>query len=79
MMDRPKTGFTMPIESWLKGDLRFLLEQYIDKGNLNQEIFHVEQVLQIKEDFLNNRLGHEEKIIWRLLEFLLWKEEHLKA
>lgn len=79
IMDRPKTGFTMPIESWLKGDLRFLLEQYIDKGNLNQEFFHVEQVLQIKEDFLNNRLGHEEKIIWRLLEFLLWKEEHLKA
>ena len=72
MMDRPKTGFTMPIEDWLKTDLKYLVEENINPSALDAELFNVENVCKIKNLFYQNKLGHEEKVIWRMLEFQLW-------
>jgi asparagine synthase (glutamine-hydrolysing) len=72
MMARPKTGFTMPIEDWLKTDLKYLVEENLNPSTLNKEIFNVENVCKIKNLFYQNKLGHEEKVIWRMLEFQLW-------
>lgn len=71
MMERPKSGFMMPVDAWLRGDLKYLLEEHI--GNtLDPEFFRVEQVKAIKDLYLQDKLGHENKVIWRILAFQLW-------
>ncbi len=71
LMDRHKTGFTMPIYDWLKTDLRYLVEEHIN-DSLNQEFFNVAFCQRLKRLFFDNRLGHEEKVIWRLIAFQMW-------
>ena len=76
MMERPKTGFMMPVEDWLRGDLRYLLEDNLN-DSLSPEFFKVEQVKKIKNLFYEDKLGHENKIIWRILAFQLWWKKNL--
>ena len=72
MMDRPKTGFMMPVDKWLQTDLKYLLEDYLNEKTLSPEFFHVQDVLKIKDLYYQNKLGHENKVIWRLLMFQMW-------
>jgi len=72
MMERPKTGFMMPVDRWLQTDLKYLLEDYLNDKTLSSEFFHVANVLKIKDLFCQNKLGHETKVIWRLLMFQMW-------
>lgn len=76
MLERPKTGFMMPVDRWLQTDLKYLLEDHLNK-TLNDDFFHVKNVLNIKELFYNNKLGHETKIIWRLLMFQMWYKHYI--
>lgn len=78
MMERPKSGFMMPVDAWLRGDLRYLLEENMG-DTLSPEYFHVEQVKAIKDLFLQEKLGHENKIIWRILAFQLWYAKNMKS
>lgn len=77
MMERPKTGFMMPVDRWLQTDLRFLLEDYLNRDVLSDEYFRVEDVLKIKDLYFSDRLGHENKVIWRLLMFQMWYKENM--
>ena len=72
MMERPKTGFMMPVDRWLQTDLKYLLEDYLNDKTLSPEFFHVENVLKIKDLYYQDKLGHENKVIWRLLMFQMW-------
>ena len=71
MMERPKSGFMMPVDAWLRGDLRYLLEENLG-DTLDSAYFNVKQVKRIKELYLQDKLGHENKVIWRILAFQLW-------
>lgn len=78
LMDRPKTGFMMPVDGWLRGDLRYLLDEYIDHKTLDDSLFDVESIMHIKDLYLKDRLRHENKVIWRLLMFQMWWKENMQ-
>lgn len=72
IMDRPKTGFTLPIYSWLKGDLSYLLDEYLSRESLKStKIFNVDFTLELLNSFRNNKL-RDESIIWKILQFQMW-------
>lgn len=72
MMDRPKAGFSLPIYSWLRGDLSYLLEGYLSEEALNASgLFNVTFLLQEVEKFKQNKL-HYNPVIWYLLMFQMW-------
>ena len=77
LMDRPKTGFMMPVYGWLRTDLRYLLDENINESDLDDSLFDVHSVMAIKNLYLNDRLKHENKVIWRLLMFQMWKKENM--
>lgn len=77
MMERPKTGFMMPVDRWLQTDLKYLLEDYLN-DTLSSEFFHVSEVLRLKKLFYDNKLGHETKTIWRLLMFQMWYRHNVE-
>jgi asparagine synthase (glutamine-hydrolysing) len=72
MMDRPKTGFTVPVNSWLKKDLLFLIEENLNPDRLIKTgFFNTGYVHILKEKFLNGKL-YDPSIIWKLLQFQMW-------
>jgi asparagine synthase (glutamine-hydrolysing) len=75
VMDRPKMGFAIPIESWLKNELRDLLETYLSEDRINATgIFHWKEIERLKNDFLSGRKEFGVKI-WYLLSYLMWFEK----
>lgn len=76
-MERPKTGFMMPVDGWLRKDLRYLLEEHLSRQALDESLFDVDSILHIKDLYLQDKLKHENKVIWRLLMFQMWKKENM--
>lgn len=75
LMDRPKNGFVIPIDSWLKKDLAFLLDENLNEHRLSEVgIFNIEYVKRLRIDFDKNKLENS-TMIWKLLQFQLWYKE----
>lgn len=74
LMDRPKTGFYMPTEEWMRNDLKFLLEEYINSSALDEEIFNIENTLKLKKLLYDGKLTHKARIVWRILMFQMWQK-----
>lgn len=75
MMDRPKMGFAIPIESWLVNELKELVHEHLSKQAIEQHgLFRYEEVKSIVVDFYS---GHREKHlkIWFLLMFQMWYKQ----
>ncbi len=80
LVDRPKMGFGVPIELWLKKDLKPLLHDYLDPGRIRQEgIFVEHEVSNIKDQYLkSDKLNLNINKLWFLLMFQLWFDKWMK-
>jgi len=74
--DRPKWGFSIPLIKWLKTDLHYLIDKYLNDETLTEcgivNIAKVKTLLarfERGEDFLYNR-------IWALILLHKWMMEH---
>ena len=63
LFDRPKWGFSIPLGTWLRQDLRYLLEEYTSETVVRQAgLVAYEQVRELRrrfengEQYLYNRL-----------------------
>lgn len=75
LLDRPKMGFAIPIESWLKNELRDLLETYLTEDKvLESGLFNWKEINQLKTAFLGGRKEFGVKI-WYLLSYFMWYEK----
>ena len=71
MMDRPKKGFSIPIDLWLKNELKDWAEALIDRKTLIQQgILDPDVVWFIWDDFIKN--GNWRIQIWYILMFQSW-------
>ncbi|MGV3610120.1 MAG: asparagine synthase (glutamine-hydrolyzing) [Fluviicola sp.] len=74
VMDRPKMGFAIPIESWLKNELRDLLETYLSESKITETgLFNWKEIEKLKESFLAGRKEFGVKI-WYLISYMMWYE-----
>jgi asparagine synthase (glutamine-hydrolysing) len=72
MMNRPKAGFTLPIYSWLRADLSYLLNEYLNSNALKASgLFNVNYVENIIAEFKINKFYYQ-PLIWKLLMFQMW-------
>lgn len=73
MVERPKQGFSVPIATWLRGDLRYLIDEYLSEKRISQEgLLNDSMVKDVKTDFLDHK-GSPARI-WNLLILQMWKE-----
>jgi asparagine synthase (glutamine-hydrolysing) len=78
MMDRPKTGFAIPIEKWLVADLKEQVLYYLNRQTIQSEgIFNSDQVNKLVVDFFNGKKEYATKI-WYLLMFEMWYKQWMK-
>ncbi len=72
MMNRSKSGFSLPIYSWLRGDLSYLIDEYLNKEELSTSgLLNTPFLLKQVELFKKNKL-HYAPLIWKLLMFQMW-------
>ncbi|MCG8582529.1 MAG: asparagine synthase (glutamine-hydrolyzing) [Bacteroidales bacterium] len=72
LMDRPKTGFDVPLKSWLMNDLSYLVEDSLNANAIaDMGLFNVAFVKKLKHNFLNGRIKDFETI-WKLIQFHSW-------
>lgn len=72
IMERPKTGFSIPINHWLaQGELKTWAEDIIASIVVNNyDIFNYKEICKMWKDFKENGIWTES--IWRLLLMLAW-------
>ena len=72
MMERPKTGFSIPVKRWLKTDLKEMLQETLtDKDIKNQGLFNMPFLDNVMMDFYNNTF-FDDDLVWRIFQFQLW-------
>lgn len=77
IFNRPKWGFSIPLGSWLKGELRYLIEDYLSELHINtaglvdyQQVDDLKKQFFAGKDFLYNRL-------WLLILLHKWFKENV--
>ena len=84
LMDRPKAGFSVPVNEWLTRQLRGQLTDYIDSGFLKRQgIFDVDKTRQFILSYLEtgdrgkDSGANYSKIVWPYFVFQQWYSTYM--
>ncbi len=79
LIDRPKMGFGVPIDDWLRGPLRDWAENLLDERRLRVEgFFHVREVRAKWQQHLS-RNADWHYLLWPILMFQAWFDHYERA
>jgi len=75
LLDRPKSGFSIPFASWMKNELKALVYAQINEKRLNEDnIFYTSEIINIRNKFYEGNDAYKFKL-WRVFLFQLWYEK----
>lgn len=77
LVDRPKMGFGVPVDEWLRGSLREWGEDMLNYDKLKRQgVFDAKEIQKVWKQQQAGINGQSSKI-WLLLNFQAWLEEHI--
>lgn len=75
LIERPKTGFSVPIDSWLRGPLRDWAEELLNPEILKEQGFFAPEPIRTKwEEHLDEKRDWSSQL-WSVLMFQAWLNE----
>jgi len=78
LTDRPKSGFSVPIGDWLRGDLRQWANDLLDRDRLTAEgFFDPEPICALHAEHLAGRVDAEHEL-WDICMFQAWHEHWIE-
>jgi asparagine synthase (glutamine-hydrolysing) len=79
LLDRPKKGFAVPLERWLRNELRQLVSDLITPSQLEAiGIRNTSMVMTFLHEHLSGQRDHVFRL-WPLLALALWYREQTLA
>ncbi|HEU0006600.1 MAG TPA: asparagine synthase (glutamine-hydrolyzing) [Terriglobia bacterium] len=79
VLERPKAGFAVPLDAWLRGPLRYWAEALLDESRLKAEGYLAPAPIRKKwSEHLTGRRNWQYQI-WDVLMFQAWLENSQKA
>ena len=73
---RPKAGFEVPISRWLKNDLKFMIDQYLDENRIRQQgIFDHKIIKRLVGQHLSGKTDTS-WMLWNLIVFQSWYDNY---
>jgi len=79
LLDRPKRGFAVPIEHWMRTQLRPLLDHYLDDRRIRAGgVFEPRVVASYRSAFLRGSRVRPRALwvrLWLILMFEMWREK----
>jgi len=77
IMDRPKSGFGIPIRTWVDVDLKPMIMDLLGPGAVkNAGVLDQKAVSEVVDNHYNGKMNNE-YLIWDLLMFRLWQIKNL--
>ena len=74
LFDRPKTGFGLPLDSWLRGPLRNWARALLDPARLRRQgLLQPEPVQAALDEHLSGRRDRQQRL-WNVLMLQAWLE-----
>jgi asparagine synthase (glutamine-hydrolysing) len=79
MVERPKAGFSIPLDRWLRGPLRNWAESLLAERRIREEGFF--KVEPIREKWLEHLSGKRawQHQLWGVLMFQSWLDENRQS
>ncbi|MBP6412626.1 MAG: asparagine synthase (glutamine-hydrolyzing) [Bacteroidia bacterium] len=76
LFNRPKQGFAIPLNKWLKKELKYLVEDYLNPEVIQRYgIVKLAEVEKLKQDFYNGR-NYLYNRLWLLIILHKWMKEN---
>jgi len=77
LMDRPKMGFSMPLNEWFGDELKVYINEYLDSYKIKEvSVLNTKEVENLKIKWLRD--GKDTSKIWLILVYMMWWEKWMK-
>ena len=77
LVNRPKWGFSIPLVKWLKEDLHFLIEDYLNDWAITEiGLLNLSVVRDLKDRFHSGKADHLYNRLWLLIVIQKWLKEN---
>jgi asparagine synthase (glutamine-hydrolysing) len=77
LVDRPKMGFGVPIDQWLRGPLKDWAHDLLSVERLrNDGLFNVDVVQKCLQEHMSGNRNHQYRL-WVILMFQAWQDQWL--